>query len=1629
MIKFHHATNVDELPSQIPKPNPHQHDTSAVTTDQRRPNWVLRTPNSTDLNSHNSSQSSSITSNSSISSPRYPETSDFHGLKKEHDYDDTIPNYTQNQLISAKLGNSNAKSKLISNRNDFFRKLMQISLAGQNVTSKHPNSSNQFGSNFSSDNGDSNTGVFSNSADLYSESPLEFRKNGPFHERTSNRSANNLRSEDPNFPNKLDLKHSQSIQKPVRLYPIKYYSDLKNNSRSSSEGYKPLKSGRLQSVTTSQQESKSNFLPQVEQRSYSSHNTVYDDEDEESSQNSHEPNKAVKIVPFSSVFFTKGADLGRNRFYQIAHVNKTKSSKALIKFAPPKSNYKNVFKNFESSHKLNKPPSKIPSKKPTLSSSNVDQNHQHNYNDNYDRPESNSYKPSSFNSHSKEDERDKKNYKYGFGNSETHTPNSQYSGEVNSNSAPYESDSYYHAPSPNSSHSHPNSVPEGSYSPTYSSNSAEDLHDERGRDIPSSQYNLEHQKYPSSPPLSSNQDPPYNYEQSPAASFSQEVDYNRNNDASNSEKDIPKTYNPPSYQSHPLNQKPAMRNPQLSKHSAPYFGNAKYQENSYANPSSQFESNPPNLSPARPHRHYQKSSFSSPLKETSNWKNKHFNSESYHQEAGPELHPNLQQNGAPPYKTVSGPVTANEKPLPFSEKDNVYKGKPQFNSEPNHYAPGPHINPYNRPTSHKTLSGPVITNAKEQNYNVINSNEHRPVTYTHPSSFSPNSETPSSFHYPHSSGASYSKESNYQNSQDSQGQYKQELPPKHDYSQSHFPTQKPLIRNLPPSSVSSYSREIDYRQKNHASTDRYQSNRPSTQFHTSPQRKPPTHDYSQPHFPVQRPLANNPSLSPAPPFSGETDYREKNHDSTDRYKPSHPSTQFHTSPQGKPPKHGYSQPHFPAQRPLVSNPSLSPAPPFSGETDYRQKNRENTNQYQSSYPSSQSQTSHQSPRPYKLPRLPGTPFSGESEYPRDAPASLEEPGLRHYLPHSYSAQHSQSSHNAPPSSASSHSEEYTHSGSNQYQPNHLKSNSEPSFAPFPNNPENNYYQPNETPSHQSHNNHAKPLSSSNNVPHLEVSSYNHKNNAVASVRPQLGTKNHAPLQFQNSPSYAKSPSPATPYTDTAPHQKRGHSEFFNQYESNHRNHPHSNSQPQIEAEYKSTAYGNPSVNAKNPPTRSSHPRSRNLDNYQAHVANYNQPSAPKSHTLPYYNHNENITPCSSEYQASISAECEETSKQQDVYNVGNSGYKKESGVQKYPDVSPINSPKYSYNIKDNANTDVQQRTVKSSFLGNNNSRGKDQNYNANTESTYGGNSDPECDEKDVSSSCSFEQDEVQQPRNSVKSISVPHGHSTNFEYNSHRRQETSKLSVMSSPVANQPGSVNTDNHHTMNNINNNIPFFSGEKEKFQKNSSPTSDFSRNTQPIEQYNEEKPKHTGYTHLPRFSTETLIEESFSETKTIPISKKAMPEVVSSKTHEDNITKDSDLHKQDLETSGRSQNDKFEKSNKEKSKNFDGSKRSHNPSHFKKRSVPDKIQTAYSTIRNSKSNARQDSDESDSLTSKESDAVFKDMPDVDMNESEESFGQEDHDGFLDMGAYTDKNGSFGWYADFPVGKSHDKLTWSFS
>lgn len=40
-----------------------------------------------------------------------------------------------------------------------------------------------------------------------------------------------------------------------------------------------------------------------------------------------------------------------------------------------------------------------------------------------------------------------------------------------------------------------------------------------------------------------------------------------------------------------------------------------------------------------------------------------------------------------------------------------------------------------------------------------------------------------------------------------------------------------------------------------------------------------------------------------------------------------------------------------------------------------------------------------------------------------------------------------------------------------------------------------------------------------------------------------------------------------------------------------------------------------------------------------------------------------------------------------------------------------------------------------------------------------------------------------------------------------------------------------------------------------------------------------------------------------------------------------------------------------------------------------------------------------------------------------------EEEHDGFLDMGAYSDKQGSFGWYADFPVGRGHDKVSYSSS
>ncbi|KAG8197831.1 hypothetical protein JTE90_020109 [Oedothorax gibbosus] len=40
-----------------------------------------------------------------------------------------------------------------------------------------------------------------------------------------------------------------------------------------------------------------------------------------------------------------------------------------------------------------------------------------------------------------------------------------------------------------------------------------------------------------------------------------------------------------------------------------------------------------------------------------------------------------------------------------------------------------------------------------------------------------------------------------------------------------------------------------------------------------------------------------------------------------------------------------------------------------------------------------------------------------------------------------------------------------------------------------------------------------------------------------------------------------------------------------------------------------------------------------------------------------------------------------------------------------------------------------------------------------------------------------------------------------------------------------------------------------------------------------------------------------------------------------------------------------------------------------------------------------------------------------------------EEAHSGFLDMGAYTDRLGSFGWYADFPVGRGHDKVSYSSS
>ncbi|GFQ65032.1 uncharacterized protein TNCT_56371 [Trichonephila clavata] len=47
----------------------------------------------------------------------------------------------------------------------------------------------------------------------------------------------------------------------------------------------------------------------------------------------------------------------------------------------------------------------------------------------------------------------------------------------------------------------------------------------------------------------------------------------------------------------------------------------------------------------------------------------------------------------------------------------------------------------------------------------------------------------------------------------------------------------------------------------------------------------------------------------------------------------------------------------------------------------------------------------------------------------------------------------------------------------------------------------------------------------------------------------------------------------------------------------------------------------------------------------------------------------------------------------------------------------------------------------------------------------------------------------------------------------------------------------------------------------------------------------------------------------------------------------------------------------------------------------------------------------------------------------ENDDVFSEEQHDGFLDMGAYTDKKGSFGWYADFPVGRGHDKVSYSSS
>ncbi|GFV18446.1 uncharacterized protein TNCV_4468821 [Trichonephila clavipes] len=49
--------------------------------------------------------------------------------------------------------------------------------------------------------------------------------------------------------------------------------------------------------------------------------------------------------------------------------------------------------------------------------------------------------------------------------------------------------------------------------------------------------------------------------------------------------------------------------------------------------------------------------------------------------------------------------------------------------------------------------------------------------------------------------------------------------------------------------------------------------------------------------------------------------------------------------------------------------------------------------------------------------------------------------------------------------------------------------------------------------------------------------------------------------------------------------------------------------------------------------------------------------------------------------------------------------------------------------------------------------------------------------------------------------------------------------------------------------------------------------------------------------------------------------------------------------------------------------------------------------------------------------------------LEKDDDVFSEEQHDGFLDMGAYTDKKGSFGWYADFPVGRGHDKVSYSSS